>query len=84
MASEIPFPGPPNGTLLVQDAPELSTLFHRLNNQLGIILANAELLESKLTDDSSRARAGQIVASAVEAIAAAHDIRTRSKPPEAE
>ena len=32
-------------------------LFHRLNNQLGIILANAELLEAKLADEISRARA---------------------------
>ena len=80
MATEIPFPGPPSDTLLVDDAPELGSLFHRLNNQLGIILANAELLESKLTDDHSRARAGQIVASAVEAIVAARDIRTRAKP----
>ena len=84
MASEIPFPGPANDALLVDDAPELGTLFHRLNNQLGIILANAELLEAKLADHSSRARAGQIVASAVEAIAATQDIRTRSNPPDDE
>ncbi|MEZ5316690.1 MAG: hypothetical protein R2752_04760 [Vicinamibacterales bacterium] len=54
---------------------ELSRLFHRLNNQLGIILANAELLESRLTDDVHRARAGHVVASALEAIATAQQIR---------
>ena len=27
------------------ESPDLGLLFHRLNNQLGIILANAELLE---------------------------------------
>jgi hypothetical protein len=54
---------------------DLGALFHRLNNQLGIILANAELLEAKLTDDASRSRASQIVTSAVEAISAARYIR---------
>ena len=50
-------------------------LFHRLNNQLGIILANAELLEARLSDDTSSSRAAQIVSSAVEAISAARHIR---------
>ena len=31
---------------LMPESPELRTLFHRLNNQLGVILAHAELLES--------------------------------------
>ena len=35
----------------MDESPELRLLFHRLNNQLGIILAHAELLESKATDD---------------------------------
>ena len=56
-------------------APEdLSGLFHQLNNQLGVILANAELLERRLNDDH-RARAGQLVSSAVDAIATAQRIR---------
>lgn len=57
--------------------PDLSLLFHRLNNQLGIILANAELLEAKLADEPSRSRAAQIVASALEALATARDLRAR-------
>src|SRR5262245_130167 len=58
------------------DAPAaLSLLFHRLNNQLGIVLANAELLEAKATDDTQRARAAQIVAGAVDAMATAREIR---------
>jgi len=59
----------------MDESPELRLLFHRLNNQLGIILANAELLEAKATDDIHRARAGQVVASALEAMATAKEIR---------
>ena len=56
---------------------DIGALFHRLNNQLGIILANAELLEARLKDDASCSRASQIVTSAVEAISAARNIRVR-------
>jgi hypothetical protein len=52
-------------------------LFHQLNNQLGIILANAELLESKVSDDMSRRRAAQVVASVLDAMATAKEIRAR-------
>ena len=54
----------------------LGTLFHRLNNQLSIILANAELLEAKSTDAGARARAGQVVSSALDAMGTAREIRT--------
>ena len=57
---------------------ELRLLFHRLNNQLGIILANAELLEAKLVDETSRARAAQVVASVLDAMTTAREIRLRS------
>lgn len=56
--------------------PDLATLFHRLNNQLGVILANAELVEARGPDQETSARAGQIVASAVEAITTAREIRS--------
>lgn len=59
---------------------DVSPLFHRLNNQLGIILANAELLENKAADDMSRRRAAQVVASVVEAMTIAKDIRLRLDP----
>jgi hypothetical protein len=59
----------------MQESPELRVLFHRLNNQLGIIIANAELLESKATDDKNRARAAQVVASALDAMGTAKEIR---------
>jgi hypothetical protein len=52
-------------------------LFHQLNNQLGIILANAELLEAKAGDDQSRRRAAQVVASVLDAMATAKEIRAR-------
>ena len=56
---------------------EFGLLFHRLNNQLGIILANAELLEAKLAEEPARARASQVVASALEAMTTAREIRLR-------
>ena len=64
---------------------ELSHLFHRLNNQLGIILAHAELLEAKSPDDTHRARAAQVIASVLEAMGTAREIRrqtTTNPPPE--
>ena len=60
----------------MDESPELRLLFHRLNNQLGIILAHAELLEAKASDDTHRARAAQVVASALEAMTTAKEIRT--------
>jgi hypothetical protein len=62
----------------MDEAPELRLLFHRLNNQLGIILAHAELLEAKATDDANRARAAQVVSSALEAMGTAKEIRRLS------
>jgi len=58
---------------------ELQLLFHRLNNQLGIILAHAELLESRVADDANRARAGQVVASVLDAMGTAKAIRQRTE-----
>jgi hypothetical protein len=56
---------------------ELAALFHKLNNQLGIVLANAELLELKSADHTTRARASLVVSSAIEALATARDLRSR-------
>ena len=77
MRSQIPFPHPRTDFLEMDQPTDLGTLVHRLNNQLGIILANAELLEGRLTDSASRSRAEQIVSSAVEAISAARHIKER-------
>ncbi|MBA3639832.1 MAG: hypothetical protein M3541_18040 [Acidobacteriota bacterium] len=63
---------------------EFGLLFHRLNNQLGIILANAELLEAKLAEDAARARASLVVTSALEAMSTAREIRTRLKDAESQ
>jgi len=64
----------------MEESPELRQLFHRLNNQLGIILAHAELLEAKSVDDVNRARAAQVVTSALEAMATAREIRQQTAP----
>ncbi len=61
------------------DADDLGLLFHRLNNQLGIILANAELLEAKSADEMARARAAQVIASVLDAMTTAREIRLRSR-----
>ena len=66
---------------LMDESPELRLLFHRLNNQLGIILAHAELLEAKATDDMNRARAAQVITSALEAIGTATEIRRLATEP---
>jgi hypothetical protein len=60
----------------MQSDQEYRTLFHKLNNQLGVVLANAELLEARCTDQASRARASQVVAGVIEAIGTAHQLRT--------
>jgi hypothetical protein len=65
----------------MDQSPKLRLLFHRLNNQLGIILAHAELLEAKAADDMNRARAAQVVSSALEAMATAKEIRRVSTVP---
>jgi hypothetical protein len=61
-------------------ASDLPRLFHRLNNQLGVILANAELLESRLADDTHRARAAQVVSGAIEAISVVQELRSIAGP----
>jgi hypothetical protein len=69
------------GQGVMDESPELRTLFHRLNNQLGIILAHAELLEAKASDDMNRARAAQVVAGALDAMLTAKEIRRLSMTP---
>jgi len=64
---------------LPAEPAELRVLFHRLNNQLGVILAHAELLEAKATDDLNRARAVQVVSSVLEAMTTAREIRDRAR-----
>jgi hypothetical protein len=54
---------------------DLRTLIHRLNNQLGVILAHAELLEAKASDAGQRARATQVVSAALQAMSLAREIR---------
>jgi hypothetical protein len=65
----------------MDESTELRLLFHRLNNQLGIILAHAELLEAKSADDTHRARAAQVVTSVLEAMGTTKDIRRHISNP---
>ena len=59
---------------------ELQALFHRLNNQLGIVLAHAELLEAKASDAVNRARAAQVVSGALAALGTVREICQRTEP----
>ena len=68
-----------SGTDMTSQDPDLSVLFHKLNNQLGIILAHAELLELKVADEGQRARASQVVSSVLDAMSTARQIRMRSE-----
>ena len=70
--------GPGSGLSSVAAEPqagELRLLFHQLNNQLGIILACAELLEIKAADDASRTRASEVVAKVLDALGTTKQIR---------
>jgi hypothetical protein len=60
-----------------QGPPALTDLFHRLNNQLSVILAHGELVETKVDDEAIRARAALIVQSAIDAIDSVRAIRAR-------
>ena len=60
---------------LNQEHSGLRPLLHQLNNQLGIILANAELLEARLPEEGQRARASLVVAGALEAISSIQELR---------
>jgi hypothetical protein len=57
--------------------PDVCLLFHRLNNQLGIILAHAELLEARAVDEANRARANQVVATVLEMMKTARAMHRR-------
>lgn len=62
----------------LQAGGDLPVLFHRLNNQLGIILACAELLEIKAVDAVSRTRASEVVAKVLDAMGTAKEIRHKT------
>ena len=68
---------PPSVRPEASDVAELRLLFHRLSNELGIILSHAELLETKAPDPSSKSRAAQVVTSVLDALTTAREIRRR-------
>jgi hypothetical protein len=69
-----------HSTSVVIPDSDLARLFHQLNNQLGVILANAELLEKRVAEETHRARAGQVVVSVLNAIAIIQQIRQLADP----
>jgi two-component sensor histidine kinase len=56
-------------------------LLHRLNNQLGVILAHAELIETKAQDAAQKARASQVVSAALQAMAVSRELRQTVNDP---
>jgi hypothetical protein len=58
---------------------EIQALFHRLNNQLGIVLAHAEVLEAKASDAVHRERAAEVVSGALAALGTVREIRQRTE-----
>jgi hypothetical protein len=75
-------PANSSGASSSQTAADMRVLFHRLNNQLGIILAHAELMEAKASDDAARARAAQVVSSVLDAMGTVREIRSKTEPAE--
>jgi hypothetical protein len=70
--------GSGSGSVSDQASPDLAdlrTLFHTLNNQLGVILTYAELLEAKAPDQGLRTRAAQIVSAAIDALGTTKELR---------
>jgi hypothetical protein len=64
-----------NAEVRMQNADDPKALLHKLNNQLGVILAHAELLESKAPDAAQKARASQVVNAALQAMAVSRELR---------
>jgi len=56
----------------------MGRLFHKLNNQLGVVLAHAEMLEEKAIDETQRQHAARVVASVLDALATSRQIRRLS------
>ena len=63
---------------LMSESADLRALFHRLNNQLGTILAHAELIESKASTDLELMRAAQIVTIDLEPMTTVRSIREQA------
>lgn len=59
----------------IMTAEDPRALLHRLNNQLGVILAHAELLETKAQDAAQKARASLVVSAALQAMAVSRELR---------
>ena len=68
----------PDDTVESVGAPaDLRLLFHRLNNQLGVVLAHAELLQAKAPDETNRSRASHVVNSVLHALGTTRELSAR-------
>jgi hypothetical protein len=70
-----PVAAPPAAAANPDNSAELRKLFHTLNNQLGVILTYAELLEAKAPDQALRSRANQIVTATLDALGTTKALR---------
>lgn len=70
-SGDVPVSGP-------KASDEMNRLFHRLNNQLGIVLAHAEMLEEKSVEEVQRQHASRVVASVIDALGTSREIRRLS------
>ena len=68
-------PAPAPAVVTDTSIDELRTLFHTLNNQLGVVITYAELLEAKAPDEGLRARATQVLTAALDALGTSRQIR---------
>ena len=60
--------------------PDVQSLFHRLNDQLGVVLARAELLQARAGSESDRRQAEAIVGSTLSALATIRELRLAAQP----
>ena len=80
MTHMLPLDGLSTAPAANPDSDQLRMLFHTLNNKLGVVVAQIELLEAKAPDERFRARATQALTATLEALSTARQIRLTVMP----